>query len=251
MFEHPDDLVRREKQNNSLESSLSSIMDVDHVHQLCLPHFFPHEESIPRITKDTMVDILDGKFHHHYDQSHVIDCRFEYEYKGGHIDGAINFNDKEELAKKLFELNSSPKTLLIFHCEYSAHRAPIAAKYVRHQDRAFNSHQYPKLTYPEVYILEGGYSSFYAGHRTRCYPQDYVEMNAKEHVTACEQGLGRMKQQRQKLSRAQTFAFGQHKTEESPTSITRHCSDSMMSLDCSITSPYDPQRLAARRMASY
>ena len=126
MFEHPADVLRTEKADNGLEGGLQTVMDIDDTHQLRLPHFYPGEESIPRITKHTMVDVLDGKYGHYYDQSLVIDCRFEYEYKGGHIDGAINFNNKEELASKLFEPSARPNTLLILHCEYSAHRAPIA-----------------------------------------------------------------------------------------------------------------------------
>ena len=125
MFEHSADVMKSEKMDSCLEG-LPSIMDVDDLHQLRLPHFTPAEGNIPRITKETMIDVLDGKYGHCYDQSLVIDCRFEYEYKGGHIDGAINFNNKEELATKLFEPSSAPNTLLILHCEYSAHRAPIA-----------------------------------------------------------------------------------------------------------------------------
>lgn len=106
---------------------LDAIMDTvdDPQLQLHLPHFMANEESVPRITKETMVDVLDGKYQGPYDQSLIVDCRFEYEYEGGHIDGAINVNSKEELASKLFDPVSSSRTLLIFHCEYSAHRAPL------------------------------------------------------------------------------------------------------------------------------
>lgn len=104
---------------------LDPIMDVDDPPRLRLPHFNSDEESLPRITKDTMVDILDGKYVKCYQQSIIIDCRFEYEYEGGHIEGAINVNDKERLAAQLFEPPPPETTLLIFHCEYSAHRAPI------------------------------------------------------------------------------------------------------------------------------
>lgn len=72
-----------------------------------------------------MIDVLDGKYGQCYDRSVVVDCRFEYEYEGGHIEGAVNYNDKEALATNLFEGSPSENTLLIFHCEYSAHRAPI------------------------------------------------------------------------------------------------------------------------------
>lgn len=110
-------------------AGLDSIMDVDDPPQAQLPHFNSDEESLPRITKDTMVEVLDGKYGQCYDRSIVVDCRFEYEYDGGHIEGAININDKEQLANQLFEAPTTNKTLLIFHCEYSAHRAPIMLVY--------------------------------------------------------------------------------------------------------------------------
>lgn len=125
------------------------------------------------------------------------------------------------------------------------------AKFLRHKDRACNAHQYPKLTYPEVYILDGGYSSFFADHKYRCYPQNYVEMAAQEHANACERGLGRIKQQRAKLSRAQTFAFGQHGQlmDESPTASGRQRSGLMSGMDIAadignVSSWMPPMRLA-------
>ena len=127
MFEHPIDVLNQQKHEQQAEcAALSSVMDIDETPELRLPHFFPEDDTIPRITRETMIDILDGKFSPCYDNSMVIDCRFEYEYKGGHIDGAVNFNNKEELATRLFDEQVSQRTLLIFHCEYSAHRAPIA-----------------------------------------------------------------------------------------------------------------------------
>lgn len=174
-----------------------------------------------------MIDILDGKFDHMYEKRVIIDCRFEYEYLGGHIDGAVNFNDKERLATQLLEVEPTSSALLIFHCEYSAHRAPLVAKFIRNRDRTVNADRYPALTYPEVYILDGGYSSFYKDYRHRCFPQNYVEMEAKEHEAACERGLGKVKQ-RAKLMRAQTFAFGQHSPhlDSSPTAMGRSRLDS-------------------------
>lgn len=126
MFEHANDVLNQQPADPQPACGLQSIMDIDETHQLHLPHFFPENDTIPRITKETMVDILDGKYRQNFDSSLVVDCRFEYEYKGGHIDGAINFNNKEELASKLFLPQPPQNTLLIFHCEYSKHRAPLA-----------------------------------------------------------------------------------------------------------------------------
>ncbi|KAI9824887.1 MAG: cell division cycle- protein [Thelocarpon impressellum] len=253
MFEHPGDVMKQEKKDLGPSAGLQSIMDVDDSHMLQLPHFIPEDkpDSLPRISKDTLIDVLDGRYRSTFGESCIVDCRFEYEYHGGHIDGAINFNDKELLAQKLFEPKAPGKTLLIFHCEYSAHRAPIMAKFIRGQDRAVNDFRYPKLTYPEIYILDGGYSSFFADHRARCFPQNYVEMEAKEHANACEREMGRLRQ-RTKLSRAQTFAFGQHglQSDDSPTGPGKFCDDQMMGMDLSDPQSEQP-RAHARRMASY
>lgn len=126
------------------------------------------------------------------------------------------------------------------------------AKFLRHKDRACNAHQYPKLTYPEVYILDGGYSSFFQDHKYRCYPQSYVEMADKEHANACERGLGRIKQQRAKLSRAQTFAFGQHgQQDDSPTAASRHSTCLMSGMDIAADQGSISRRMQSRRLVSF
>jgi M-phase inducer tyrosine phosphatase len=253
MFEHPGDVMKGKKEELG-SSNLHTVMDIDELHQPGLPHFFQEgqPDSIPRITKDTLLDILDGNYDNDFDQRMIIDCRFEYEFEGGHIDGAVNYNDKELLTSQLFEASLPGKTLLIFHCEYSAHRAPIMARHVRKQDRSTNAEFYPKLTYPEVYILDGGYSNFFAQHRSRCFPQNYVEMDAKEHAYTCEREMGRLRQNRTKLSRAQTFAFGQGQVDDSPTAPNRSKTVSGDLIMAGMSSPMlGHDRGQARRMVSY
>lgn len=200
--------MRAEKRCCTTGSIQASLLSRDE-HVLKLPHFKPVDEidGLPRITKDTFIHVLEGKYAQEMGDVAVIDCRFEYEYLGGHICGALNFNDKEEMAGKLFEENIMSSKTLVFHCEYSAHRAPIMAKYIRQRDRAVNQNAYPRLTYPEVYILDGGYKGFYSAHSDKCVGT-YIEMDSKEHEEACEVGMAKVKR-RAKLSRAQTYACGQ------------------------------------------
>lgn len=254
MFENPADIMKSKSESpETASSALQSVMDIEESQEPVLPHFLTDDptDTIPRITKETLVDVLDGKYYQHFDQKMVIDCRFEYEYDGGHIDGAVNYNDKELLTSQLFQTPMSGRTLLIFHCEYSAHRAPLMARHVRSEDRTVNAEFYPKLTYPEVYILDGGYSGFFAEHRCRCYPQEYVEMSDEAHQRTCEREMGRLKS-RKGLSRAQTFAFGQRErcVEESPTApsrpMSRHNAIAMIG-----NSPILGERTHTRRMASY
>lgn len=251
MFENSGDII---KPKADATSHLQSVMDMEEPAELVLPHFFPEgqNDSIPRVSRSTFLDILDGKFNEHYDHKLIIDCRFEYEYDGGHVDGAINYNDKELLASHLFRSPLEGRTLMVFHCEYSAHRAPLMARHVRSEDRSYNAECYPKLTYPEVYILEGGYSGFFTEHRGRCYPQAYVEMDAAEHANTCEKEMDRLRHPRKGFGRAQTYAFGEKERSvcESPTAAPRSSFDeSPMQLGESPS--YGHDRGHARRMASY
>ncbi|KAG6210620.1 hypothetical protein E4U50_002609 [Claviceps purpurea] len=255
MFENAADIMNpKSDAEDSPSSALKAVMDIEEVHEPALPHFLPDDPSdtIPRIDKETLLDVLDGKYAEHFDQKMVVDCRFEYEYEGGHIQGAVNHNDKELFAAQLFETPIAGRTLLIFHCEYSAHRAPLMARHVRSHDRTVNAEFYPHLTYPEVYILEGGYSDFFANHRSRCSPPEYVEMSDEKHQRTCEREMGRLKA-RKGFGRSQTFAFGQREPciQDSPTAPGRPSSRNTPPLSMLAPSPIQGDRSQTRRMASY
>ncbi|WUR02461.1 M-phase inducer phosphatase 2 (CDC25A) [Vairimorpha necatrix] len=128
-------------------------------------------DSIQRISACVLNDLINNKYNIDYT---IVDCRFPYEYEGGHIKNAINVNN----TKKVKGLFKNPK-ILIFHCEYSSVRAPKLAHYVRNLDRKKNA--YPKLTLPEIYILQGGYKEFYSQYSEMCTPCGYVSMGNIKH----------------------------------------------------------------------
>jgi hypothetical protein len=68
-------------------------------------------------------------------------------------------------------------------------------------------HLYPKLYYPEIYILQGGYSGFFQNHKGRCEPQNYVAMQDERHKAACAREM-RNFGKNVKLSRTQSFTYG-------------------------------------------
>jgi hypothetical protein len=92
-----------------------------------LPHSSTSEiDSLPRITQSTLVELLQGDYDLMYDEKILIDCRFEYEYYGGHIKGSLNFWDKEKLSEQLFcKPSLSKKSIVVLHCEFSEFRAPL------------------------------------------------------------------------------------------------------------------------------
>ena len=88
-----------------------------------------------RIKPSTLDDLLDGKYSSQIEGFQVIDCRFDYEYAGGHIPGAININTTQALEEYFLGSKASKplpstsgvgprKRILVFHCEFSVKRAP-------------------------------------------------------------------------------------------------------------------------------
>jgi len=149
-----------------------------------------------------------GDYKDLYDKIIIADCRFEYEYNGGHIKGALNF-PKEEDVDKFFMKDTSfhhygEKLCIVFHCEFSSHRGPKSYKKVRSADRKLNEPNYPDLSYPEMYLLEGGYKQFFKDYPGLCEPQGYVEMKDPSFIPQMKLGM-----QSRGLSKSQRRFFDQ------------------------------------------
>lgn len=81
----------------------------------------------------TLADLIRGKYDDTVASFKVVDCRYPYEYDGGHIDGALNFYTKEQIMSELVEIkrgkpsvetNNPKRHILVFHCEFSSERGP-------------------------------------------------------------------------------------------------------------------------------
>ncbi|XP_008585498.1 PREDICTED: M-phase inducer phosphatase 2 isoform X1 [Galeopterus variegatus] len=137
-------------------------------------------QDLKYISPETMVALLMGKFSNIVEKFVIVDCRYPYEYEGGHIKTAVNLpleRDAENflLQSPITAHSLDKRIILIFHCEFSSERGPRMCRFIRERDRAAND--YPSLYYPEMYILKGGYKEFFPQHPSFCEPQDYRPMN--------------------------------------------------------------------------
>ncbi|KAK4686068.1 M-phase inducer tyrosine phosphatase, partial [Tremellales sp. Uapishka_1] len=194
-----------------------------------LPCHKVKEDGLVRITSDTLDSLIGGHYTDKIKRYHIIDCRFDYEYAGGHIAGAINVKSIDAIDEWLLsesegihsngdelptpsrsgELDDGEQVVLVFHCEFSAKRAPTFAKHLRSRDRILNNALYPKIFYPEVYILEGGYCGFYQSRPERCDPQAYVPMDDPAHFQRRNSDLHDFR----KFSRTRSFTYGERETQ--------------------------------------
>ncbi|XP_060573388.1 M-phase inducer phosphatase 1-B-like [Ruditapes philippinarum] len=148
-----------------------------------LPTIPGKHSDLSAISPETMSDVLDGVYDSSVDKVTVIDCRYPYEFGGGHIKGAVNLFTKESIKQFIQETVTSPTNnhVLIFHCEFSSERGPKMYRHLRALDRDLNKDNYPRLNFPEIYLLEGGYKAFFNTNKEQCFPQTYKPMLHKEH----------------------------------------------------------------------
>lgn len=159
-----------------------------------LPLMEGRHQDLKSISVDTLASLMRGEYRDEIASFTVVDCRYPYEFEGGHIRGAKNFYTKEQIMKEFVNSKdgvnkpdasdpnaASKRTILIFHCEFSSERGPNLSRFLRNSDRDTNKECYPALDYPEMYLLNGGYKQFYSKYEDLCDPQAYRPMNHPDH----------------------------------------------------------------------
>ena len=141
--------------------------------------------DVQYITPQTLESLLTATNKQEDKNVLIVDCRYPYEFNGGHIQSAVNIYKQEHIQEELLSSSSrhrNQRTIIVFHCEFSSERAPKMYKFLREQDRAVHADCYPRLHYPEMYVLHGGYKAFYEQCGTEhCQPKSYRPMLHQEY----------------------------------------------------------------------
>ncbi|XP_014260495.1 M-phase inducer phosphatase-like isoform X2 [Cimex lectularius] len=189
------ELVDRRKSENELniKMALQRSTQEDLIGNFSKPFALPltpgKHQDLKSITCETLAHLINGKYEDTVASFKIIDCRYPYEYEGGHIKGAINLYTCDHISKELLQCKEKPREtsqttkrdILVFHCEFSSERGPFLSRFLRKEDRAGND--YPNLHYPEMYLLHGGYSEFYRHYNEMCEPRSYRTMQDPAHQT--------------------------------------------------------------------
>jgi len=146
-----------------------------------LPTVPGRHTDLKSITPETLARLLEGNFGSKIPKYYIVDARYPYEYDGGHVISAANLHTEDMIMAEFmsgFDGSEVPeeKTVVIFHCEFSAERGPRLMRFLRNVDRTKHGAIYPKLRYPEMYLLDGGYQRFFECRPDKCEPRQYVRM---------------------------------------------------------------------------
>jgi M-phase inducer phosphatase len=172
--------------NALAKSSAESDLIGDFSRPYCLPLMDGRHQDLKSISVHTMAKLICGEFENVIGSFKVIDCRYPYEFEGGHIRGAANLYTQEHILDELVisktgvasveDMAVPKRNILIFHCEFSSERGPKLSRFLRNLDRSRNENAYPALHYPEIYLLNGGYKDFYETYADLCDPNSYRPM---------------------------------------------------------------------------
>ncbi|XP_030371520.1 M-phase inducer phosphatase [Scaptodrosophila lebanonensis] len=174
-------LARSENRN---EPELIGDLSKAHV----LPLVPGRHSDLKSISSATVARLLRGDFDQQVASYRIIDCRYPYEFEGGHIEGAKNLYTHEQILEEFLTTqqtemqqqqnaaSGNKRNIIIFHCEFSSERGPKMSRFLRKLDRERNTNAYPALHYPEIYLLHNGYKDFFETHADLCQPHSYRPM---------------------------------------------------------------------------
>ncbi|KAI1731589.1 rhodanese-like domain-containing protein [Ditylenchus destructor] len=148
-----------------------------------------NDKAFRSISCDTLCELFTSLGEKPFQQKYIlVDCRYPYEFNGGHIKFAINLYDASELPEVFYpqqpaKLQKMKFKTPIFYCEFSQKRGPTMARRLRRLDRDRNHEKYPGLDYTEIYVLDRGYRMFHQdGFLDFCEPKGYIPMIHPNHV---------------------------------------------------------------------
>lgn len=157
-----------------------------------LVHGVRHRD-LKTISCETLARLMRGEFAELTGHFKIIDCRYPYEFDGGHIRGAINLYTRPQIMEAFpasseqgseateGDAEANHRNIYVFHCEFSSERGPKLLRFLRNNDRSLHTHNYPTLDYPELYLLHNGYKEFFSCYADLCEPCNYVPMLAPAH----------------------------------------------------------------------
>lgn len=87
--------------------------------------------DLKEISPECLVSLMEGKFGEQVKSFQIIDCRYPYEFDGGHISGAINLHTKRQVYERFLgskepcsSMSEGKRHIVVFHCEFSSQRGP-------------------------------------------------------------------------------------------------------------------------------
>ena len=169
-------------EENSTESSTSCPSTPITVSSDFIKHKLESEQAkfspFPTVKPRELKEMIESPEKFGYLEVLILDARFDYEFRGGSIIGARNIRSISQIVG-IFNRYRGKNICIVVHCEFSKNRGPTLIRLFREYDRKVNV--YPALTFPNLFLLEGGYQKFYEECPEMC-KGGYTPMRDEKYV---------------------------------------------------------------------
>ena len=138
------------------------------------------------------------------------------------------------------EIKYGRSICIVIHCEYSSIRGPKLYDLLREYDRSVHISDYPNLSFPNLFLLEGGYKKFYSLHPELCVG-NYVSMFdpeyiANQEIKRCQRNYFIDYKERLNFPKSKLY----HKDKSCDDISINHCNNQNLKLKfkfCSLSEP--------------
>ncbi len=97
-----------------------------------LPLIAGKHQDLKSISVEVLAQVIKGYYNDLIESYTIVDCRYPYEYNGGHIKGAKNIYSQEAILNEFIKNKTTAplnhchnrRRILVFHCEFSSERGP-------------------------------------------------------------------------------------------------------------------------------
>uniref|UniRef100_A0A5S6Q9M4 protein-tyrosine-phosphatase n=1 Tax=Trichuris muris TaxID=70415 RepID=A0A5S6Q9M4_TRIMR len=136
----------------------------------------------PYISATVLAQLVRGGFIETVANYQLIDCRYPYEFDGGHIKSAVNVHTADDFDETFFgneriDRQGDGISVIVFYCEYSQQRGPKMYRRLKREYQKMAKGQSSNFDCPEMYLLADGYRKFFRKYPHMCSPENYVKMS--------------------------------------------------------------------------
>lgn len=132
---------------------------------LKLPHVL--KNNLPYISCDQLASLFKNPKLSPFDDLILFDARSPFEYEAGHIKTAQNIISTSKIIR-ILNRSTNKNVAGICYCQLSQSRGPKLYQLIRDYDYEKNVDNYPNLSLPQLYILDGGYTQFNKKYPSLC-----------------------------------------------------------------------------------
>lgn len=126
-----------------MSAVLKSDAEPDLIGDFTMAHGLPltpgKHQDLKSISPETLASLMNGDYNHIFQEYTIVDCRYPYEFNGGHISGAVNLYTQNAITERFFNENTiSNHHTTPHHNRFGSSAVPLSPVMKSNNNNLFN-----------------------------------------------------------------------------------------------------------------